>query len=317
MKCCLVFSLGLLIMGNPSRSPAQVGTADKTASGLRGAPLRDVAAPLCDVWLRFHEADLCLGLDTVFVFQPKGMEIWCRVEDEKSYQALAALIKPLQHTYRIELYTTRPYREKRPFTPEDNDPLPSLSDNTELRLYMRDPFLRSQSVDGVESLRIRDTLDPETRRRLKVFGDQILEWEQKMERLASDLPSLAEATYGTNLPPSIQARARAVCLEHARDVGKYAGRLAEDLSHAFPRGAGRTPPPGPSTDAHGIPLSPLDSALVISTQAQELAQRVMHFLYPRTHTVNLSDLRQPSLLDALKELEKIATDFASNPRGTR
>jgi hypothetical protein len=317
MKWRLVFSLLLLIIGDAGRSPAQSGTAEKTARGVRGTPLRDVAAPLRDLWLRFHETDLCLGLDTVFVFQPKGMEIWCRVEDEKSYQALSALVEPLQHSYRIDLYATHPNREKKPYTPEDDDPLPSLSNNAELRLYFRDPFLRGLATDDLESLRSRENLDPETKHRLKVFGDQILESEQKMERLAGDLPSLAEAGYGANAVPAIQTRARAVCLKHVRDVGKYAERLAEDLNHAFPRGAGRTPPPVPSTDARGIPVAPFDSALVISTRAQDLAQRVMRFLYPKTHTVNLADLRQPSLIDSLNDLQKAASDFASNARKSR
>jgi hypothetical protein len=317
MKWRLVFSLALLVIGDAGRSPAQSGPADKTARGVRGAPLRDVAAPVRDVWLRFHETDLCLGLDTVFVFQPKGMEIWCRVEDEKSYQVLSALVEPLQHSYRIELYATHPNREKKPYTPEDDDPLPSLSNNAELRFYLRDPFFRSPFTDDLEHLLSRDNMDPETKHRMKVFGDQILEWEQKMERLADDLPSLAEAGYGPNAVPAIQTRARAVFLKHVRDVGKYAERLAEDLNHAFPRGAGRTPSRAPSKDARGTSASPFDNALEISTRTQDLAQRVMRFLYPKTHTVNLADLRQSSLIDSLKDLQKTASDFAGNARKSR
>mgnify|MGYP001107472759 CR=1 FL=1 len=317
MKCRLVFSLLLLAIGNAGRSPAQSGATDKMARGVRGAPLRDVAPPLCDVWLRFHEADLCLGLDTVFVFQSRGMEIWCRVEDEKGYQALSALVEPLQRSYRIDLYATHPNREKKPFAPEDNDPLPSLSNNAEIRFYLRDPFFRSQAIDDLEALRRRDNMDPETKHRLKVFGDQILEWEKKMERLVSDLPSLAEAGYGANAVPAIQTRARAVCLKHVRDIGKYAERLADNLNHAFPRGAGRTPSSVPSTDVRGTSMSPLDSALAISARAQDLAQRIMHFLYPTTHTVNLGDLRQPSLITSLKDLQKATSDFANNARKSR
>jgi len=317
MKWRLLFSLVLLVIGSAGRLPAQSAAADKTAAGVRGTPLRDVAAPLRDVWLRFHETDLCLGLDTVFVFQPKGMEIWCRVEDEKSYQVLSALVEPLQHSYRIELYATHPNREKKPYTPEDNDPLPSLSNNAELRLYFRDPFYRSPGTDDLESLLRRDNIDPATKHSMKLFGDQILEWAQKMERLSRDLPSLAGAGYGANAVPGIQNRARGVCLEHVRDVGKYAERLAENLSHAFPRGAGRTPSPAPAKNARGGSVSPFDSALEISTKAQDLAQRVVVFLYPQAHTVNLADLRQPGLIDSLKALQKTASNFESNSQKSR
>jgi hypothetical protein len=317
MKWRLVFALLLPVVGDASGAAAQSGTASNIAGGIRGTPLQDVAAPLRDAWLRFHETDLCLGLDAVFVFQPKGMEIWCRVEDEKSYQALSALVEPLEHSYRINLYATRPNREKKPYTPEDDDPLPSLSNNAELRLYLRDPFLRGMAVDDLESQRSRDNMDPETKRRLKAFGDQILESRRKMERLARDLPSLVEAGYVANAVPATQTRARAVCLKHVRDVGKYAGRLAEDLGHAFPHGTGRTPPSVRSTDARGIPTTPFESALAISARAQDVAQRVMRFLYPTTHTVNLADLRQPSLIDSLKDIQKAASDFASNAGKSR
>ena len=95
---CLAFTVTffLVVMGNEGDSPAQSGPAYSGGTGISGAPLRDVAAPLREVWLRFHDTELCLDLDSVFVFQPKGMEIWCRVKEEKSYQALAAMVEPLQ-----------------------------------------------------------------------------------------------------------------------------------------------------------------------------------------------------------------------------
>jgi hypothetical protein len=54
--------------------------------------------------------------------------------------------------------------------------------------------------------------------------------------------------------------------------------------------------------------------MLISNQAVDLAQRVVRFLYPQTHTVNLADLRESSLVDALKALQKTVSDFESNSR---
>ena len=105
----------------------------------RGTPLQQVAAPLRNAWLRFHENDLCLDVDAVFVFQPNGVEIWCRAKDEGSLQELNALLAPLRSSYRIDLYATYSDREKKPWAREDDDPPPSLWNNAELRNYFRDP----------------------------------------------------------------------------------------------------------------------------------------------------------------------------------
>lgn len=286
--------------------------------GLKGVPLRDVPAALRSVWMRFHEADLCLGVDTVFVFQAKGLEMWCRVKDERDYQQLTALVEPLRKSYRIDLYTTRSDREKKPYAPEDDDPPPSFWTNAELRAYMRDPFFsRLGSIDDASGDLLQEAQDPELKRRLKIFGDQILEWVSKMERLTGDLPSLAAAGYGADLMPDIRNRARAVCLDHAREAGKCAGRLAENLSHALPRGTGRPPDAKPPRTERANAATPYEDALLLSGQAQDLAQRIMHFIYPQAHTVTLIDLREPGLIDSLKALQQAVSDFESDAKRVR
>jgi hypothetical protein len=257
-----------------------------------------------------------LNLDTVFVFHPKGLEIWCRVKDERSYQELVSMVEPLRSAYRIELYATRPDRDKKPSTPGTVDTLPSLWNNTELRTYMRDPFSRrwDSIFDDPDGARAPDPLDGELKRRLSLFGDQVLDWAKKMERLANDLPALAEAAYGTDAPADTRTRARALCLEHAREVGKDASRLMESLSRALPRGKSPASLSQPEHPPAEVAHSSYDRVMLVSNQALDLAQRVVRFLYPQTHTVNLSDLRESSLLDSLKALQKTVSDFASSAR---
>jgi len=57
---------------------------DHYADSIPSAHASEVPLQLREGWLRFHEAELCQGVDAVFVFHKKGMEVWCRVEDEKN-----------------------------------------------------------------------------------------------------------------------------------------------------------------------------------------------------------------------------------------
>ena len=76
-------------------------------------PTHHAPRKLVEAWLRFHEMDLCQEMDAVFAFNDSGMEVWCLVKDERSYQKLQELLEPLRATCRIELYTTRLPAEKK------------------------------------------------------------------------------------------------------------------------------------------------------------------------------------------------------------
>lgn len=312
----LVLPIALLIMASAVRSSSQSNHATMPGRSISGAPFRDAPAPIRDVWLRFHASEMCLNLDAVFAFHPKGMEIWCRVKDEKSYQELVSMIEPLRKSYRIELYATHPDRDKKPSVPGNNDTLPSLWNNSELRLYMRDPFSRrwDSIFDDLDGVRAPDPSDVELKRRLSLFGDQVLDWAKKMDKLASDLPALGDAAYGMDAPADTRTRARAVCLDHTREIGKDASRLLENLSHALPRGKNSTSLAQPQNAPVEVAHSPYGRVMSISNQAADLADRVVRFLYPQTHTVNLADLRESSLLDAFKVLQKSVSDFERNAR---
>jgi hypothetical protein len=313
----VAFLLPVLMI--PAESQEQPGSASSIPAYTMGIPLRDVAAPLRDAWLRFHEADLCLGIDAVFVFQPKGMEIWCRIKDERSFQELNSLLAPLQNSFRIDLYATHADREKKPWAREDDYPPPSLWNNAELRAYFRDPADSRWGLTGDWSAGYppEPLTDPALRRRLKMYSDQILEWIDKMERLAVDLPSLAGAGYGADAAPDVRTRARAVCLDHAREVGKNVVKLLDALRHAFPRGADDSPAPEAPRRTRQNAASPYDEGLRISAQARELDRRVMRFLYPQNYAVTLTDLREPELLDLMKTMQLTVADFERITRGVQ
>lgn len=260
MKRRFIIAIILLILGPAARSHARQESAPAPGTGMRGAPPGKVPTPLREAWLHFHESGLCQNLDTVFVFHPDGMEIWCRAKDDKGCQDLVSLVEPLRNSYRIDVYVTHADREKKPWSPEDDEPLPSLWNNTELRSFMRDPFTPrfSTANDDTISRRAPDSSDADMKRRLKSFGDQVLDWARKMGHLADDLPALAGLAYGKDAPADTRALGQAVCLDHVREIGRNASKLVENLSHAIPRGAKAAPwgKPNPSPAAR----SPLTAA---------------------------------------------------------
>jgi hypothetical protein len=285
---------------------------------LKGLPLPEVPAALREAWVRFHETDLCLNLDSIFVFQENGLEVWCRYKEDRNIQQLTALLDPLRKSYRIELYATRAERKKKPYAAVDDDPIPSFWTNEELRIYLRDPF-SPRFVGGTESAvdLQASTRDPEFKRRMKMYGQQILDWQYKMAHLAADLPSLARAGFGEDVMTDIRNRARAACLGHVLEVGKCSDRLIESLGHALPRGTSDNPPGKASKERAPSPGPPLDAARRVASQAHDLDARITKFLYPQAHTVTLADLREPGLIDALKALKMAVSEFEASARKFR
>ena len=76
-------------------------------------PGRDIPKKIVEAWLRFHEEDLCQGIDAVFVFRESGMEVRGLIDDENGYQRFEAMLRPLRSSYKIELQLDRRVEEKK------------------------------------------------------------------------------------------------------------------------------------------------------------------------------------------------------------
>ncbi len=308
----LTLVLMLMMPGNPYDARARAEAAGRSSITGSDFPTRTIPAPLRNAWLRFHEEQWCLGIDAVFVFHPHGMEVWCRINNERNFQNFNMLLQPLQKSFRIDLYPTYPEKDRKPWSPEDDDPPPSLWNNEELRTYMRDPLMSRlgspviwPGISAEESGTVAGL-----KRRMKLFSDQTIEWVQKMKQLADDLPALAEAAYGPDRSSDLRALAVAVCRGHARETGKYVDRLLGNLGHAFPRGAGDdTSAASPSSDQPASPVTPYESALQISERVQVLADSIIRFIYPQAYTVTLGDLRGPRLLESMKSVRQDIAAF--------
>lgn len=299
-------SLGALRIGMHATDATQTSSAPTTARSLR------------DVWLRFHEEELCQGVDATFVFNEKGMEVWCVVEDEKSYEKFLEMLQPLRSSYEVYLYATRPVAEKK--SPEDKDPPPSLWNNAEIRDYFQEAYSKTNGGGG-STVRApgRSEGDSEffLKQRILMFAGQTLEWDNKLKRYAIDLSDLAEAAFGKEADPKLKARAATTCLKHAHDMDKLAERLTENLSRALPKATKRLRAPFEPAKSGPAPSPPDQGAMRLSTAAQSIARRIYYFIHPQNHTVGLVDLREPSLLQSLQTLRRMVEDFERAVRKAR
>ena len=275
-----------------------------------GISWHEVPGPLRNAWLRFHQEQWCLGIDTVFIFRPAGMEVWCRIASERNFQSFKSLLQPLEKSFRIDLYPTIAAKEKKPWKPEDEDPPPSLWNNGELRSYLRDPLMsRLGSIDEWPVTREGDSsAEGSLKKRMKLFADQTIEWVQKMNRFGGELPVLAEAAYAPDAPADLRDFAATVCREHAREIARNVDRLIDNLGHAFPR-EGRDAGRRESSPKVASPATPLDGALLCSEQIQKLAHDITRFIYPQSFTVALGELRGSKLLDSLKLAQQNLSEF--------
>jgi hypothetical protein len=262
---------------------------------------------LRDLWLRFHEKELCQDLDAVFSFNPKGMEVWCLVEDERSYQRFSEMIVPLRTSFDIVVYATRPVAEKK--SDEEKEPPPSLWNNNELKSNLEligpNPLFPAQTDSGEAPRIARLSL---AKQRLILWATQMLGWKKRVQRYAADLPGLARLGFGANVAKEMRSHAAAVCLSHAQGLDKNLARIVDGMAQALPRpekGARRPPEPAKSR----APFSPVDLASHVSAESLSLATRVYHFIYPQEYTVGVADLKEPALLESIRELRSVIGEF--------
>jgi hypothetical protein len=288
-------------------SPAAVLRASQTAEGL---PDRDTPNKLTEVWLRFHKAELCQGIEADFAFKDNGMEVRGFIEDDSAFQKFETMLQPLRGSHKVELRLERRQEEKKPEEKKERNPPASLWENYELRSFLGDPAARARAlVDFEEDSNLY--LPPPgdmLKQRLLIYAEQVLEWNRKIERYAKHASALTRAAHDPGLPSGLRASAGVVVMAHARNMGKLLSKLNGSLERAFPQveKGDRTIQP---KRAGPVPKDIVDFADQISQYAQAVAQHVSQFIYPEHYSVGLDELRQPGLLESLRTLRKMNSDF--------
>ena len=271
-------------------------------------PHKGTPRKLQEAWLRFHEAGLCQEVDAAFVFDESGVKVWSRIESDKSYLKFQALFAPLRKLYPVELYINLPRKEKE----EENgdNPPPSLCQNYELRSNLGDRAAQL-SVYAEEQDTINASQPDELMKlRLLVYAEQTLSRNRKMEHYALDLFVLARAAFDSGLPLDIRSKALAICLAHAKNLEKNIGKLTSGLAQAIPRSAkGESGSAQPAADPYAENELLPEKAEQIYAYAQSIARRVHRFIYPEYYTIELEELRYPSLLESLRTLQRMVMKF--------
>jgi hypothetical protein len=273
------------------------------------APNGHTPPKLVEAWLRFHESELCQNTDAVFIFDDKGMEAWYVSKDEGISQKLRELFQPPDGSYRVEFYPTKKPAEKRTY--DDEGPPPSLYMNGELRGHLMDGPEIISSSDVDRNRRILENRKWTMDARLFVWAEQVLEWNRKVNRYAMDLPLLVRVALDPSMASGTRSMAASACKAHAQNMGKDLGKLETNLKQAFPA-VDKKERYSKVEKPDKAGKTPAESAGQMTDAAQNIFRQIHRFIYPEQHTVTLEELRQPSLLENLRLLKRMVSDFQKN-----
>jgi hypothetical protein len=270
---------------------------------------------IAGVWLRFHELQLCERLDVVFVFGESALEAWCRIEDEGDYERLLQLVQPLRTGFDIEVYPTHLPEDK---GDEQVAPPPSLSNNPELLNYLFATGTPEKRFDPYPDRALQAvTRDIMVKHRIVMFAEQVLGWSRKIRRYGGELPALVSFGFGRGASPGLKSRVTAICLKHAQEIERDASRLEDNLKQALPSESRRQRGDSEDSTDGGGTLSLLAAAQRVADAADAAARRVYRFIYPQLHTVAVTDLKEPPLLNGLRTLRRLTSEFQEAIRRQR
>jgi hypothetical protein len=278
------------------------------AERTENAPNHHTPNKLVESWLLFHESELCQSVDAAIVFNDNGMEVRYISKDEGVDQKLRELFQSPVGAYRVDLYPAQKPVEKKPDDDEESPP-PSLFMNNELRKYLWEPPDISL-LNGEEGYK-RTSENREWAFEARLFGyaGRLIEWSRKAKRYAMDLPLLVRVAMDPSVASGTRLLAVTVCKAHAQNLEKDLSRLDAYLEKAFPkidineRSKVKAEKPGKAGK------TPVECAEHISEASQSAVRSIYQFIFPEQHTVTVKELRQPSLLENLKSLEKMVLDF--------
>ena len=145
--------------------------------------------------------------------------------------------------------------------------------------------------------------------RLLAFARDTLQYNWKIRHYASNLHALAFVAIDSKETPEIRRRALAVCRERARELLKFEEKLMSNLVILLPD----VHPKEHESNAPRAPIeaktSAADIAAQLNSQAEDLFISVHRFIYEQNHTVTVPDLLNPPLIQSLKTIQAITTEF--------
>ena len=282
-------------------------SARKTTEWAVNKPDRETPAILRDVWLRYHEDDLCEKVDAAFLFHKGEMGVVINAENGEANKELLKLLEPLSDSYQIRLYTV--HMPTQQSLADIRSAPPSFMANTLLTKDFGD-----SEVFDMEGRSLQPSPSPSFSfsQRMLIFARNTLEYNWKVERYAAHLPYLIQAALDPAATPEQRKQDLAICREHVKKLDKYAKKLKSNLARALPEVSIKPQKNRQRADSIPAIASAVDIATRISADAQDLYLDVYRFLYPPSHTVELSDLRNPEILKSVSALQKMTKELRTN-----
>lgn len=263
----------------------------------------DTPLALVELWLRFHDEELCQGIDAVFVSNENNFQVWSLVKDEKRYKKFLKLLQRISQSRRVETFAAEPVPSED--SDETNGLPPSLWENDELRALFRVPKRRSDPEEII--IRPLSIISTEEifKQRLIIFAAQTIEGSENLERYAKDLPALTHLALDLDFDADLRLLALKICRKHAHGLEKQIDKLNKNLKQALPEGKKKQALPLQDIRDSSREASPVELAERISEKAQNVARQVYSFIYPDSHIVELDELRNPGILDSLTVLREM------------
>lgn len=304
---CLIFCAVVMALLFVRTNPVGAEPAVRNLYSIANAPNPETPANLSDIWLRFHEEHICQDAEAVFVFRGNRMDLYLDRHNSRELKKLRKLLESLEGKDLVTLYLVHSPSE----TAEYSEILPPTSFwmNSTLRSQFSDPgtmdFFRFGTFHSATDI------PPSVlfRKRMVLFAHDTLDYTRKMKSYAEHLPLLARAASDPDATPEIKRRIQEVYRDHARELEKYIGKLYGNIEKATPKPFEK---PRITPDAGHIilkGLSSVDGADWIAAEARNQYFNVQEFIYPQNHTVDVAELRNPSLLRSLKTLQAVMEEY--------
>ncbi len=314
LRFVLLSLLSVLLLGISS---FPFGMPKTNMESIRNYPITNVPSPdtplrLRDAWLRFHRDNLCEKVDAAFLFHQSEMEVLVNIGDGKNHHRLFKMLEPLHNSYQVKLRTVKLQTERELM--DIRNPPPSFLLNSKLTGYLRDSFLRDTNTINYSGrdFSTRSTPSIMFEQRMLMFARDTLDYNRKIRLYASHLPLLARAASDPDATPNLRKQALDVCRAHIKKLEKYTNKLNSNLVMVLPKASKKSKKAPQSEDPIMANASSVDIAVQLADEAEDLSRRVYRFIYPQSHTVEVADLLNPTILQSLKILQKTTAEFQNS-----
>jgi hypothetical protein len=303
---------GIFLLSAISLSPGALEARASFQSLASLATMPDMHTPeeQIETWLRFHKDNLCQDVDAAFIFQGGKTRVLVNVQGSQNTKGLIKLLEPLKSSCPIDPVPVRIATQQDP--PYLLSAPPSFWTNSKLNEYFVNSAALAAQISQKKSLSPPSVRMPslyDIQWQVLQFSADYFNNARTMKNLAMHLPHLTRMAFDPQRHPNIRKLALKACRNHARELEKHIVGLKNSLSIALPEASLKLERVANRIPSNATGISPIEYADLLSFDTQKASDLAYDFMYPRTHTVDLGELRNPHLLQSLEDLLQIAREY--------